>query len=298
MSFINKSVNYSQSNLLKTKILSPLLHLYNDFLLKKDNKTSLNIDINSGISLDYLIPNNNKKYYLLITKKSFLEETKEDYNIFYFFPDNQSIEYYSKNNIIKNTLNDQYLECSPFFKDTLLLEGYLYKNMDKNEYLITDILIKNGKMIDLSYELRLTLLNEIIIHIKKERLKNINDHMTINIHPTFQKANENMIKIFRNNFIYKDELCSVEQISQFTKCRFVSQFKKEDALKKIECTSYTDVYNVFYYSSNNKEGILYIRGIKHSKYIKSLFEKVENIDKVIIKCKYNTNFMKWEPYIV
>jgi len=297
MSFINKSVNYSQSNLLKTKILSPLLHLYNDFLLKKDNKTSLNIDINSGISLDYLIPNNNKKYYLLITKKNFLEETKEDYNIFYFFPDEESIYYYSNDNIEKNTLTDHYLECSQFFKETILLEGYLYKKMDKNEYLISDILIKNDKIVDLSYELRLTLINEIILNIKRERLKNINDHMTINIHPSFEKCNENMIKIFQNNFIYKDELCCVEQVLQFAKYRFVSKFKKTDALKKIERTLLTDVYNVFNYSSNNKEGILYIRGIKHSKYIKSLFEKVENIDKVIIKCRYNTNFMKWEPVL-
>jgi hypothetical protein len=297
MSFINKSVNYSQSNLLKTKILAPILNSYNNFLLK-NNKTSINIDIDTGISLDYLIPNNNKKYYLLITKKSMLETTKENYNILYFLPDDKSIEYYSNNNIIKNTLTDQYLECSLFFKDTLLLEGYLYKNMEKNEYLITDILSKNGNIIELSYELRLTLLNEIILDIKRECLKDINDHMTINIHPTFQKTNENMIKIFTHNFIYKNELCCIEQISQFTKCRFVSQFTKEDALKKIECTSYTDVYNVFNYSSNNKEGILYIRGIKHSKYIKSLFENEKTkTDKVIIKCCYNTNFMKWEPIL-
>ena len=31
-SFINKSVNYSQTNLLKTKVLAPLLSSYNDFL--------------------------------------------------------------------------------------------------------------------------------------------------------------------------------------------------------------------------------------------------------------------------
>lgn len=293
MSFINKSVNYSQSNLLKTKILAPLLHLYNDFLLKKDNKTSLDTDINTGIQNHFLIPNNNRKYYLLITKKTFLEEIKEDYNILYFFPDNGSIEYYSNNNIIKNTLTDHYLECSSFFKETLVLEGYLYTKMDKNEYLITDILVKNNSVVDLPYELRLTLINEIILGIKRERLKNINDHMTINIHPSFEKKNENMITIFKNNFIYNDDLCCIETVSQqFTKCRFVSKFKKEEALKRVECTLLTDVYNVFNYSTNNKEGILYIRGIKDSKHIKSLFNKNE---KVIIKCRYNTNFMKWEP---
>ena len=70
-------------------------------------------------------------------------------------------------------MTDQYLECSQFFKDTILLEGYLYNNKEKNEYLITDILSKNGKIIDLSYELRLTLLNEIVLSIKRERLISI-----------------------------------------------------------------------------------------------------------------------------
>ena len=84
MSFINKSVNYSQTDLLKSKYLIANLNSFNDFLLKKDNKTSLNVDIDTGITLDYIIPNNNKKFFLFITKKSLLEDIKEDFNILYF----------------------------------------------------------------------------------------------------------------------------------------------------------------------------------------------------------------------
>ena len=109
--------------------------------------------------------------------------------------------------------------------------------------------------------------------------------MTINIHPMFQKKNENMIKIFQNNFIYSNQLCCIENVENFVKKRHLYKFIKNDALKKIECTHLTDVYNVFNYSTNNKEGILYIRGIKQSKYIKTLFNGEKN--NVILKCKFN-----------
>ena len=76
MTFLNKSVNYSQTTLLKSSILAPLLKNYNEFLLQSKGKSVvLNQDVNTGISYDYIIPNNNKKYYLLITKKSYLESS-------------------------------------------------------------------------------------------------------------------------------------------------------------------------------------------------------------------------------
>ena len=293
MSFINKSVNYSQTDLLKSKYLIANLNSFNDFLLKKDNKTSLNVDIDTGITLDYIIPNNNKKFFLFITKKSLLEDIKEDYNILYFFPDNQSIDYFSNNTLLKNRLTDKYLESELYFNDSFLLEGYMYNNGKDESFLITDILMKNEQIIDICYDLRITLINEIIIEIKREKLKNINNHMTINIHPIFQKKNENMIKIFQNNFIFRNDLCCIENVENFVKKRHLYKFIKNDALKKIECTHLTDVYNVFNYSTNNKEGILYIRGIKQSKYIKTLFNGEKN--NVILKCKFNQNFMKWEP---
>lgn len=297
MSFINKSVNYSQSTTLQTKILVPLLKLYNNFLLNNNiNKNILNKDINTGLSLDYLIPNNNKKYYLLITSKKNLENVKDNYNIFYFFPDEISINAFKENNIIKNTITDFYLEIDNKFSDEYLFEGYLYKQNNKYSYLLTDILIKNSKVIDLNYELRYTLLNEIILSMPPGCLKELNNHMSINIHPIFNRANENLIKIFKTNFIFKNELCSIENIDNLKKQRIFEKIIQEDSLKFIEIGKYTDVYNVYNYYTNNFEGILYIKGIKESKNLIELFKKSSK-SRIVLNCKYNTNFTKWQPII-
>lgn len=297
MSFINKSVNYSQSTRLQTKILVPLLKLYNNFLLNNNvNKNLLNKDINTGLSLDYLIPNNNKKYYLLITSKTNLENVKENYNIFYFFPDEISINAFKDNNLIKNTITDFYLEIDNKFSDEYLFEGYLYKQNDKYSYLLTDILIKNSEVIHLNYELRYTLLNEIILSIPPGSLNELNNHMSINIHPIFNRANENLVKIFKNNFIFKNELCSIENIDNLKKQRIFDKIIQEDDVKFIEIGKYTDVYNVYNHKTNNYEGILYIKGLKESKHLIELFKKSSN-SRILLKCKYNINFTKWQPIV-
>lgn len=296
MSFINKSVNYSLTKYLKTNILLPLLESYNNFLLNKNtlnNNNTFNKDINTGVSLHYLIPNNNIKYFLLVTNKNKLEQVKDNYNIFYFFPDNQSVKTYEDNNNIKNTINDFYLEVDNKFNDEYLFEGYLYKSNDDNDkyhFLLTDILIKNKNVIDLEYNLRYIMLNEIL---NKCVLKELNNYVTINIHQIFDKYNENLIKVFHDNFIYKNDLCCIENIENFKKQRFLKSIhKNEIETKIIEFGKYTDVYNVYNTNSNNLEGILYIKGINESKQIKKLFKSNCRINLI---CKYNTNFSKWQP---
>lgn len=294
MSFLNKSVNYSQTALLKTSILAPLLNKYNDFLLRsKSEQNTLNQDVNTGISYDYIIPNNNKKYYLLVTKKSLLEQNNTNYNILYFFPDQCNINN-DKNCIGDESLKDFYLEINNTFRDEFLFEGYLYKKDGKYEYLMTDILVKNKDVINVSYELRVTLLNEIVLEITRECLKELNNHMTINIHPIFDMENENLVSVFKKNFIHKNEICSIERVSKFEKTRYIEQVYNDTETKNkiITTTNYTDVYNVYNYTSNNSEGILYIKGISESKRMKELFK--QNKD-VYLQCIYNTTFSKWQP---
>ena len=329
MSFINKSVNYSQISLLKQSILSPLLNIYNEYLLKtKSDCIGLNKDINTGSSFDHIIPNNNKKYYLLVTKKSLLESSTSteakiqsrqgtsteakiqsrqgtlpmtnpsvrqgtsNYNILYFFPDdNNSCNEF----IIKNTITDFFLEINNTFQDDFLFEGYLYKKDDDNyEYLLTDILLKNKSVIELSYELRYILLNEIIISVTREKLKDLNKHITINVHPIFNALNQNLIKVFCNNFIYKNEITYLENITNFEKIRLIGNTDKKDTEKYIAMGKYTDVYNVYNRNTNNFEGILYIRGIKESVKMKILFKNQKTI---VLPCTFNINFKKWQPII-
>ena len=293
MSFINKSVVYSQIGLLKQNILSPLLNIYNEHLLTMGSGNQLlNKDINTGASFDYIIPNNNNKYYLLVTKKSLLESSNSNFNILYFFPDNNQLEN-DADSIVKNTMSDFFLEINNTFADDFVFEGYLYKKNDDNyEYLLTDILMQNKSIINVSYELRYVLLNEIVMSITREKLKDLNNHMTINIHPIFNAVNQNLIKVFGNNFIYKNEISYLERITNFEKTRFIGITNKENAEKYIEMGKYTDVYNVYDKTSNNFTGILYIRGISESVQMKTLFK---NQKRILLPCTFNINFKKWQP---
>ena len=287
MSFVSKCVNYSQCFVLKNKILQPLLKMYNDFLLKQkisNDNFCLNKNINTGVSSEFIIPNNNIKYYLFITNKSKLETTKEKYNTLYFFPDNS--------NKLDYQVSDFYLEIDERFKKDYLLEGYLYKRDDnKLSFLITDILIINNDVIVADYNMRLTIINEIIMDIN---LCDLNNHMNINLHPIFQKENENLIKVFKNNFIFKSDICCIESINNFIKTRYVDRKDLEAADKIIEIGKYTDVYNVYDTLTNNYTGILYVKGLKQSKAMKIL---LLNKNKIILRCKFNNDFKKWEPII-
>lgn len=303
-SFISKSVNYSQTERLQKQLLLPLLTSYNDFLLKQNNTadTSFCFDINTGMSDDRLIPNNNKKFYVLITDKHVLDPSERaDYNILYFFPDNTSTDFYKNDPVIQHTLSDGYLETDRIFTDSYLLEGYLYTRAGKSEYLLTDILCKNGNVVDLAYELRVSLLDELVYKISRAVLRDLNNHLSINLHPMFQMADEHLVKIFKHNFIYAEELCTIERVSNFKKTRFYERLTKPDETKTIVPGAYTDVYNVYNATTNNPEGILYIRGIRESMYMKELFgsqisQKSHNRS-IQMECVYNTSFKKWQPKV-
>ena len=180
------------------------------------------------------------------------------------------------------------MEINNTFSEQILLEGYLYKKLEKYEYLLTDILIKNNTVVDLDYQKRYKLLNSIFLQIKP-LLKELNNCMTINLHTIFNLEN-NFLNVFKNNFKYKNDICCIEQVSNFKKKSFVENRYLDIEKKYIEKGNFTDVYNVFNYQTNNKEGILYVKGIKESRYIKTLFS---NCDRVLLDCEYNNKFNKW-----
>lgn len=280
MSFNNKNIDYSQTILLKNKILKPILTKYNIFIQKKQNDFSFEEN-------QFIIPNNNKKYYCLITQKSQLEETKENFNILYFFnePSNDC------------DFHDFFIETNYLFTENILIEGFLYNYPNNSLFLTTDILYKNNEILDVDYKFRYTLLNELFYPINLQ-LRNINNNITISIHAIFNNDNKNMIDIFKNNFIYKNEICCIETINNFNKKRFLddSSLEISNQYKLIEKTTYTDVYNVYNNETKEKEGILYVKGIKESKYIKLLFKNT-NGNGIELMCQYNKKFNKWQPIL-
>lgn len=287
MSFINKSVNYAQTILLKSSVLAPILKTYNEHVVEQMGNVNLSMTY-------HIVPNNGKKYYMLATPKNNIESCKEGYDILYFFPDTIDQSQLPKTEVHHHS--DFYMEINGTFKSTFLLEGYMYN--DKNTYLVTDVLYANNQVVTVDYSLRHTLINELLIDLN---LSNLNDHMNIGIHPVFTSDNENMVKIFQNNFIFADSICAIEHIGKeynIHKTMFITRSKcssQDTCIQKfVQKGSYADVYNVFNEQNGDAEGILYIKGLRESKYMKELL-KTQHV--ATINCSFNHHFNKWEPLL-
>jgi len=276
--FINSTVSFSQTNFLKKNILSPQLLKYNEYIQKQSTAPQIG-------SHYFVIPNNNVRYYMFVTTKKKLDtQCRDNFNILYFFQAGTDID--AANDA------DFYMEINGTFEHEMLFEGYLYHNDNRKEYLMTDILMTQGDVIDSDYAFRFFLLNEIL----PVPIKYLNDHLSIKLHPVFDNENENIIKIFMDNFIFKDDIQCITKISNGgLKQTFVEKLHANSirAMKYIEKTNLSEVYNVYNASTNNKEGILYIKGLDESKRLIALFKEHH---RHYIECQFNIRFQKWQPF--
>ena len=280
--FLNNSVNYSEEYMIKVSLYK-YIETYNTFLYNYNSKLNL---LDKKIDNIKVIPNNNKKYYLYIQKKSNKNST------LFFFPDTNSKNYFNNFLLIKNTIDEFFLECDlSFDENSYLLEGYLYTDANsKKHFLISDILFKNNILIETSYENRFNLIN-ILFFDKISKMMNINNLLSIGIH---NYISESLLPIFLNNFKWKQEIICVETINNYDKkIKFLNKVNQneETILKKIIKTKISDIYNVYNIETNVFEGVLYISTLKMSKYLITCFEKD---DELVLKCCFNTNFQKWQ----
>lgn len=295
--FIASSVNYSETNVLKSKYLSNILELYNQEILSESKKLVNNVQ-------KYIIPNNNNKYYLLIVNKNDItaNNVNTKYKIFYFFPDSTQQE--QNNTLNKNAKSDFYVEIdnykTSFSSSNYLFEGYLYKSNDQKHFLITDILAVDSKIIKCDYSLRYALIHKLIAN---QQLNNLNGHLNINIHSIFELNSESydneiqtsqIFTMFKNNFVFKEEISTIEYINEvsFKKQKEILQIDKLKGVKIITKGKYIDVYNVFNIETNNTEGILYVKGLKESKH---LYKLSSSLDSFELNCEFNNTFKKWQP---
>lgn len=276
MSFINKSVDVSQTVLLKKNLVAPVLEECNKHAQKQASCISVS-------TRTWKIPNNNVKYYLFITPKEALEKCNDKYDLLYFFPDTHS-------NTASDTGNDFYMEINSTFKNTCLFEGYLYTHNGHYTYLMTDILFYKNKTVAVDYPLRFAMLNELVIH---KQLKHLNEHMTIGLHCVFEEGQEGLQDIFIHNFVFARDICCIEHISNSTKQCTVYQPVNHTGVqnKVIEKGKYPDVYNVFDCVTNDPEGILYVQTLADSRQLKSICNGTQ---RVVLPCVYNSRFMKWQ----
>lgn len=299
MSFINKSVNYSQIELLKSNVLKDILFNYNQ-TMNEIKQLKFKRD-------SFIIPNNNKKFYLLITHNSKINKT-DNYNILYFFPDKTTIQSANSNKLQANKVSEFFVEIDYLFPFECLVEGYLYEadkssNISNNCFLITDILsIKKDNeqqhlIVKSDYAMRYSIINELFLHLVP-KMSCLNNHLTISIHPVFEEIstkNNSIIKVFMKNFVFHAQLNCIETISFFQKKRSVIDNSSIIENKRIIKTTLSDVYEVRNINTNDNEGILYVKNMAISKYLKQQFQS--QIEYISLPCQFNSHFNKWQPII-
>ena len=294
MSFLNNSVDYCEEFQIKRMLLKKM-EQYNQFL--QDN---INID-----TCEYnIIPNNNKKYYLYITVK------KNKINLL-FYADETCKKYYSNYLLIKNTIDDFFMECElvNLEDSSYLLEGYLYGDANHKEFLMTDILFKGNELVsEYIYNKRYKIMYD-IFNNKLNEMKN--NTISISFH---YNVKEDLVILFLYNFKWKHEIISLEYISSYNKIqKFIIGYtpnyinksnitlKKDNDLnkksvsfnivpKKIIKTKKSELYKVYNIELNNDEGFLYVDSLQTSKQLSNLFL---NTSEIVIDCVFNRFFQKW-----
>jgi hypothetical protein len=288
MSFINKSVNYSQIELLKTKVLKDILSEYNRHIYKM-NSSKFN-------QQSFIVPNNNNKFYLLITHNSKINKT-DNYNVLYFFPDKVSIDYMSQNKLQANKMSEFFVEIDYVFPFECLVEGYLYEadkssNISNQSFLITDILSvkkqnhQNHFIVTSDFPVRYSLINELFLGLIP-KISCLNNHLSISIHPVFEESytkNNSIIKVFMKNFVFHSQLTCIETIFNFQKTRKIIDNHCVVENKIISKTDMSDVYTVRDVKSNNEQGILYVKTIGISQYLRTQFQKSRSLT---LPCQFN-----------
>ncbi|NDC95258.1 hypothetical protein EB118_14395 [bacterium] len=287
-SFINKGVNYSQTEKIKVDYVKRALEMYNTHLMCTRNEC--------WNTCGYIISNNNKKYYIYVLNKGQLEQRGDPFDIMYFFPDPSSAEFYKQNKYSLKDLSDFYIETDTFCEGhCLLLEGYMYQDIDgKQHMLLTDFLVKDNNVVDFDFNLRYTLLIDMVI-TKGLLDATLNDHTRIGIHPIIPATNDCLVKVFKQNFIYSDEIVCTETVDNFTKVRHIEKFSDLPEVKYIVKEKTPDTYSVYNKTTHEKQGILYVKGILESEWLRSQFN--DSIQKVELDCVFNVTFRKWQPIL-
>ncbi|NBU34027.1 hypothetical protein EB118_06350 [bacterium] len=286
MSFIAKSVNFSQTDFLKANFLAKAAETYNKAYSGERERPVKE-------HTTFFVPNNNNKYYLFVINKSLIEQRGSAFDILYFFPSS----YLCTSPVASvpvNVASDFYIETESVFSGSdggLLLEGYLYIGADgKQTMMLTDFLVRGDTVVDLDYPLRHTLLVELIRNVGI-----LNNHTKITVHPFVSSENDTLMSVIKNNFVFCDQLVCTEVITDGYK----KSLQLEMPIEPVEINQiivkekYPDTYSVLD-KYGLKCGILYIKGISESRYMRGIMQFQQ---RTIVPCKFNNTFRKWQPVL-
>lgn len=270
-------------------------HIYQEFF-RIFNELNNFKQFKCGTEFEYILPNNGNKYYILICS---VQNFKGLHAIHYSFLNKEHIS-----ELQSNTPKEFSIELDithPLFKycNGYLFEGYLYPNNDSlkpYDYYISDILYtkKDGCMLSLPFELRyLAILN--LFNDSYDSFSNID--LTLNIKPSNIFPKTSFTELVIENHSHKSKLKYIEYILNhlYSKKNIpIHNTSNQDSSKLLVKTDKTEVIEVRNKDTNNYEGILYIKSTKISHYLR---DKLKNGESLILPCKFNPKFNKWEPVI-
>jgi hypothetical protein len=257
---------------------------------EKEKKCNLvNVD---NENTKYLLVTNGNKYFVWISKfkeTEFLnnEEAKVEKAIVFIFSKSLITEQWV---IVPLTVinweytHEEYLFEGYLFDNELYFSDIIYPNYNKG-YLDRREIIKNI----FKSQTKLT-------YIKEKRGENdiILGKLINMIEIKEDGRDETMKKLLLKNFKHKIDYVSEEIVNgrELVKTTISKEIKnKNEELKEIEMGKKIELYNVYNVETKNNEGLLLVKTLKQSKFLKEQFEKSSN--RILVNCKYDEKRKKW-----
>ena len=276
--------------------------------------------------------NMNKKHAYILNQKSvyFLEKTQHIISIkssgtnYYLYLTNiNNINYcFYIDRKIKSgytyprIISVKYSFSDDIFEDTLL-DGELVRDQDDNDswiFLITDLLVLKGKRLECNIVNRFNLLYEMLTHsynknheldicpliVKKLFLYKDYDTLITKFIPSLPyKTNGLYFNSLNTKHANQLFLFKTGNNRQIKKPYVKKEAPKQDVkhlVLKIEKTEKSDIYNLFCKNRSDlhKLGMAHISNLRTSKMIRKLFQDT-NTDDILVNCKFNEKFSKYEP---
>jgi hypothetical protein len=151
------------------------------------------------------------------------------------------------------------------------------------EFKITDILIQNSIPVKTpEYTERRCIISRLFDDVTLNTLNNMDDIISFKLQGGYK------------NILIENKSVDIERINGYTK-EIVMKHERQQVLQQVNCISKTnlhDVYNVFNKKTLKDDGILYIKTLENSKYMKQLFNETVKIDML---CEFNYKLNKWVP---
>lgn len=244
----------------------------------------------------YLLVTNGEKYYIWISKFSeskFLKEEKKEFDnkaIIFIF--NRELDREQWIIIPDNVINWEN-------SDEYLLEGYLFDN----EMYFSDLIYPNYNR---GYIYRRSIIKDIfkektekMIYIKEYRgEKDVILGKLINMIEIKEEGkDETMKRLILKNFKHKINNVREEIINGR---EIIKSESKHDIIletieeKIIERGNKIEIYSVYNIDTHNKEGLLWVKTLKQSKFLRDEFK--EDVTKIKVKCRYDIQKQKWTLY--